>query len=241
MNKKNNKIIKKSIISICLGIAILTLSCYHDDGDARVTIRFKGNFLSSNAKPQKHFIDKILELFSTPAYAWDNSHDTLYLTISGPNIEEMGPIPLRSQQYSVTLPAVDNVTFKVLAYYNEIESYTWGASTTVSLKPGNQDIVITMMPMTQITGESDYYFFFDVVDSPHCSGYKIYRSTNNPDGNYKCIETINNMDADGFQQNPEADSLDPYKNYYYYRISVLNENGVEGLLSETYFEWHCVP
>ena len=245
---------KKSIIAIFLGIAILSLSCYHDDGDARVTIRFKGNFMASNAKPQKHFIDRILELFSTPAYAWDPNCYKLTLTVSGPDIDEEIEFenngqagsgePIEKHTFTLDLPAVNNVTFKVtsdLSIQSDIP-HNWGGSTTVSLKPGKQDITITMIAITQITygtvDQSGYYSFdFDaVVDRSHCSGYKIYRSTNNPDGNYKHIKTINN-DAYNFQ---DDDSLDPYENYYYYRISVLNKEGKEGLLSEPY-RWHCVP
>jgi hypothetical protein len=64
------------LILITASAVILSSGCYQDDGDSRVTIHLERYDLSSNdIKHDKRFIDRILELFSTPAEAgafWSN-------------------------------------------------------------------------------------------------------------------------------------------------------------------------
>ena len=231
----NYKIILKSIIPIILGILVLSTSCYKDDGDAIVTIHFKGNNIAANAQ-QKHIIDRILEFFSKPAYAaWNYPCNRLTLTISGRNIQEQffdtGNISSGITDYTFTasVPSGNDVTFEVLSYNTNSNKPNWGGGKIVTLRPGNQGIDIAMIPMTEITNlasiGNSVTITLDNITQSYCTGYNIYRSTE-ANSNYQLIGYIAN--ATGTLSYID-NSVNNYMTYYY-RISAINSNGTEGLL-----------
>nr|HPJ43243.1 hypothetical protein [Spirochaetota bacterium] len=60
------------ILLLAAGIAITTTRCYDDKNEARVTIHLERNDLAAmgiQPQPEKHFIDRVLEFFSTRAEA----------------------------------------------------------------------------------------------------------------------------------------------------------------------------
>ena len=230
MYKKTNKTILKGIMSIILGVLVLSSSCYKGDGDATVTIHFKGNRIADNQP--KHIIDRILGFFSKPAYAaWSDPCDRLKLTISGENIEEQvfdtGNIGgITDYTFTAVVPAVANVTFEILSFKTGETKPNWGGGKIVTLRPGNQGIDIAMIPMTEITstarwGSNSVIITFDNITS-YCNGYNIYRSTEE-NSNYKLIGKVNATDT-SFTDNSVNGNMT-----YYYRVSIINSNG-EGLL-----------
>ncbi|MCL2155695.1 MAG: chitobiase/beta-hexosaminidase C-terminal domain-containing protein [Leptospirales bacterium] len=237
----NYKIILKSIIPIILGILVLSTSCYKDDGDAIVTIHFKGNNIAANAQ-QKHIIDRILEFFSKPAYAaWNYPCNRLTLTISGRNIQEQffdtGNISSGITDYTFTasVPSGNDVTFEVLSYNTNSNKPNWGGGKIVTLTPGKQRIEITMIPITEIisaeqwigTGNSVTIKFDNITST--CKGYNIYRSTEE-NSNYGLIGYKENTSGYDLTNSYEDKANLDINRTYYYKVSVIGNSGIEGLL-----------
>jgi formylglycine-generating enzyme required for sulfatase activity len=240
---KKSKLFLKTIISIILGATILLSGCNKDEGYATVTIRFKDHSISTNSS-QKHIIDRILEFFSKPAYAaWNFPCNRLTLSISGDNIEDQffdtGHIAggIGDHTFTAVIPAVDNVSFQVLSYNGTETQPNWGGISTVSLRPGNQDVDITIIPMTRITnigyaGNSVTITFDGITSANYYSGYNIYRSTDANRG-YELIKK--NMTVGGTPSSAVYNDTAPNNITYYYRVSVISKDGVEGLLCDSEF------
>ena len=240
MNKKYSKIILQAITSIIFCITVLFSGCSRDY-DTTVTIHFNGNHISANMQ-QKNIIDRILSFFSKSAYAaWSIPCNRLTLTISGPEIDQQfndtGYIDtgINEHTFTAVVPAVDNVTFKVLSYGRdatggEATSPNWGASRIVSLRPGNQTIDMAMLPMTSISGitmvdDGSLKVSFEKITN-FCSGYNIYRSTEE-NGNYEFVGDANS-DATSFSH------LNHDISKTYYRVQVINDSE-QGVLSDAMY------
>lgn len=219
------------IIALAAGISITTTRCYDDDKDARVTIHLERNDLANmGIQPEKRLIDRVLEFFSTPAYAvagWDSTHGSLTLKVINESSEELTySIPTGATTYTVEIPSGNNITLEVTSYTTGgAVSTNWGGHTTVNLGPGEQDITIYMIPMTIIIGAGGSTSL-DVNWEPtsFVTIYNIYRSTSSS-GPFALIGT---------------DTVPPYNDTtalsgvtYYYRISIVNTSG-EGIMCAPY-------
>jgi len=236
--------LRNNIFRIVVVLFVLTVSgvllhtgCYQDDNDARVTINLNRSDLALFNKPasDKRVVDRVLEFFSTPAYAvsgWDSTHGPLTLTVSGPSIDtSVFSIPQSSVSYTVTVPAVNNVTFEIYSTttLNAVPK-NWGGRATLSLYPGDQDITIMMIPMTKISTISGFGLMsinWEPISAgiSNASSYVIYRS-DSVDGNFVKITEIFNIGTTNYTD-PSVIIGMPY----YYRISVNGING-EGILCD---------
>jgi len=230
---KNKKILGILIISVLIaGVSFSINRCYNDnDHEARVTIHFQRNdFVSQKSLSPKKIIDMILESIGTPAYAvigWSNIHGDLTLKVTSPSFSEMTyAIPASAVTYTLTVPASVNVTFEITSFTLDGDvSTNWGGHTTQNLLPGEQNIEIKMIPMTQITsagGSTSLDVYWE--STAYVTSYKIYRS-NNASGPFTLIGT----GASAFY----SDSTASMGVTYYYRVSIVNSNG-EGLLCPPY-------
>lgn len=178
------------LLIITASSAIIITGCYQDDGDARVTIHLERNDLAFQKEvKEKRFIDRILEFFSTPAEAggWPSGHaGDIKLTISSSFFNNNYVIPAGSTAYSVEVPSGTNVTFTITHEGTEVGWGTddnWGGMATVDLNPGDQDLIIQMLPMTHITGISPstgtlYVGWYTSSMSVLVTSYNVYRSVN---------------------------------------------------------------
>jgi len=152
------------ILLLAAGIAITTTRCYDDKDEARVTIHLERNDLAAmgiQPQPEKHFIDRVLEFFSTRAEAggWqDIRTNDLTLTVSSPSFEDkIFTLPAGTTTYSISIPSSNDVTITVTHEYWETFSGTpayqknWGGEITIDLGPGDTEVPIQMKPMTWIT------------------------------------------------------------------------------------------
>lgn len=230
------RIVVVFIVLTASGILLHT-GCYQDDDDARVTINLNRSDLALLNKPasNKRVVDRILEFFSTPAYAvsgWDSTHGPLILKVSGPSIDtSVFSIPQSSVSYTVTVSAVNNVTFEIYSTttLNAVPK-NWGGRVTLSLLPGDQDITITMIPMTKISTISGFGLMsinWEPVSAgiSNASSYVIYRS-DSINGDFVKITEIFNIATTNY-----TDPAVVIGKPYYYRISVDGING-EGLLCD---------
>jgi len=222
------------ILLLAAGIAITTTRCYDDKNEARVTIHLERNDLAAmgiQPQPEKHFIDRVLEFFSTPAEAastWDGGHYDLTLSIICSSFETITVIiPAGTNQYSLILPTANNVTFTITSYYDTGGFKNWGGHKTLNLGPGDQDITINMIPMVYISnafgGTSDISLeWYSTSASGNTQSYNIYRSTSS-NGTYLFIKNVLPTSS------PESTIDIPSPGTYYYRITVVTTNGEEGV------------
>lgn len=221
------------IILAGAGGIIFNTGCY-DDSQARVTIHLERNDLAVNRlHNDKKIIDLIMEFFSKRAEAslpppWSNTQGSLNLVITSPAFDKKTfSIPIGVTTYSTIIPAANDVTFEVISTVSSIKN--WGGHTTVSVRPGEQNVTIKMIPMTYF---HEYYCCNTISWVPttpapaNADSYVIYRSLNS-NGPYSILKTIPNIttgtDIDTF--NMEMDTT------YYYKIAVSGSDG-EGLLSD---------
>lgn len=229
------------ILLLAAGIAITTTRCYDDKNEARVTIHLERNDLAAmgiQPQPEKHFIDRVLEFFSTPAYAvdpadWLDNHSesgcTVTLYVSSPSHEDQEYIiPYDANEYTIIVPSSINTTFTIVSKYSGQNN--WGGKKTLNLGPGEQDITIKMIPMTYFSylqGSTMYWTEFNLTPVPaNASSYNIYRS-DSINGTYSLITTLS-ISTISFTD-PSIIS----GNTYYYKISVSGSDG-EGVLSVAY-------
>lgn len=228
------------ILLLAAGIAITTTRCYDDKNEARVTIHLERNDLAAmGIQPQKHFIDRVLEFFSTPAYAvdppdWLDNHSesgcTVKLYIRSSSYEEQEySIPYNATEYSVIIPSSNNTTFTLISRYSGQNN--WGGKKTLNIGPGEQSITIAMIPMSYFSyleaGSTLYWTEFLSNPAPsNASSYNIYRA-NSINGPYTLIKTLS-ISTVSFTDN----TLVPGNNYYY-KISISGSDG-EGVLSDAY-------
>lgn len=213
------------IIALAAGISITTTRCYDDnDKDARVTIHLERNDLAAmGIQPQKHFIDRVLEFFSTPAEAvtgWYNMPGNLTLSVQSSSLGKLTySVPTGATTFTVQIPTGSDLYFEILSYATQGDvAINWGGYTTQNLGPGDQEITIVMIPMAEIISASGSASL-DVSWEPptaYVTSYNIYRSTS-LSGPFVLIGT---------------DTASPYNDTtaqsgitYYYRISVVNSNG----------------
>jgi len=225
MNIKRSGLIIAIFVITLLSAGIFNSGCYLSDDETRVTIKLQRNDLGmNNYIPEKRMIDKVLEFFSTPAYAmsWDDTIGDLTLTVSSSSFNDMTfSIPSDAVTYSLVVPAVSNVTFEITS----ITGYglNWGGHITLSLNPGEQEIAINMVPITKIISVNDYSDRIDISWDmvSYAGSYKIYRATA-ADGPYSLIGTIGGT----FYQDDSSGMVPGTE--YYYRISVeyLGNEGV---------------
>ena len=232
------------ILLLAAGIAITTTRCYDDKNEARVTIHLERNDLAAmGIQTKKHFIDRVLEFFSTRAeaiisYEWTDTNRTVScsvtLHVTSPSFEEITyPIAYNATEFTIIIPSSKNTTLTIISSITGNKN--WGGHQTLDLGPGDQDISIKMIPMTRMTGNDgsppavniaiDY---FDIKPS-NASAINIYRS-NNINGPYNKIGTITSI----------TNQILYYDNNnivsgatYYYKVSVSGSDG-EGVLSDVY-------
>lgn len=222
------------ILLLAAGIAITTTRCYDDKNEARVTIHLERNDLAAmGIQPQKHFIDKVLEFFSTPAYAvfgWDGTHYALTLSVSSPSFETFTfNIPLGVTQYSLIIPSGNNTIFTATCVSITGGGYkNWGGEKIIDLGPGEQDLQLTILPMVNLGVSSDtstvYLSWDSSSDFTGTQSYNLYRSTE-IDGKYSFLKNIVDTTT------PNTTDVKPVSGRYYYKLSVVTTYG-EGVKSD---------
>jgi hypothetical protein len=235
MNFKKSGVIISILIISFLTAGIFNSGCYLSDDETRVTIRLQRNDLGMNYYiPEKRMIDRVLEFFSTPSYAffgWNSVIGDLTLKVRSSSFNEIiFEIPSDATSYTVVVPAVSNVTFEITSLITEGETgdvpQNWGGHTTVSLSPGEQEISISMIPMTKITfvSGSTHLTVNWIIDNipAYVTSYNVYRSDTEagPYG-YKGLSGTSSFD----------DFDVDYGRTYYYRVSTVSTYG-EGVMSD---------
>ena len=225
-------------------VLIFNSGCFISDDETRVTINLQRNDLGfNNYIPEKRLIDRILEFFATRAEAvtaqlWSDVKGDMTLTISSSSFDnKVFDIPASTTSYTVIIPAVSNVTFTLVT-----SSKNWGGHSTVSLAPGEQELLIKMIPMVAFWNKEGsypsynlhFYTFYDdgfggtPPPTPgNVDGFYIYRASD-INGQYAKIAT-ENINSTFFT---EIDALETGSTYYY-KISVFGCDG-EGVLSDSY-------
>jgi hypothetical protein len=230
------------IIALAAGISITTTRCYddNDDKEARVTIHLERNDLAAlgiKPQPEKHFIDRVLEFFSTPAEAafWSPDHlNNLTLTVSSDSFENIiFTIPANASTYSTVIPSGNNITLTITHAYFDFDSgknqINWGGETTTNLGPGDNDISIQMKPTTWLTSISPstgvLYVNWkqDTNIYPYVSSINVYRSTS-IQGPYTF--RVNQSISSTYNDTSVTVGMT-----YYYKIRAISAYG-ESILSE---------
>lgn len=228
----NRRIIVIAISFLFTVSAALTLVQCDHSGMARVTIHIQNDMY---AQQDDSVIDKILKLVSTEAYAlnaWtDHSSGEILLTISGPGMStiETSLSPMESA-FTTEVPAGVERTIQLIhdngGLYAPEPRKPYGGKKTVTLDPGDNDVQIEMLPMTEISSVDPGSMLtvnWVSVSSVTINGYNVYRSLE-PDGEYTFIgATGDNNLSDGDVETGKT---------YYYKVSVIGSNGEEGLKCE---------
>lgn len=213
--------------------AIFNTGCYKDTNEARITIHLERHDLAFQKEmKQKKIIDRVLEFFSTPAYAgstWFDVRDDLTLIVTGETFtEKIFTLPANSTTYSIILPANENVKFRITSQYttdfNGVQK-NWGGETIVFLSSGESDVIVKMLPMTFITGlggSTEINISWLTMGIPaYVTTYNVYRSTS-ADGTYSYIGSNASFLMD-------ITALSGIT--YYYRVSAVTSYG-EGIMSD---------
>jgi len=230
---------KKSLGIIILavliaGVAFTFTRCY-DDSEARVTIHLERNDLAFNKDiKQKRIIDRVLEFFSTPAYAvavWDSSQSDLKLTVTSLAFDDkIYIIPVGTTEYSLLIPSGSTVIFTATCRPLAGIYDNWGGITVADLTPGEQSITLKMIPITALSyydsGASWIELTWDTTILTKVTGYTIYRSTNANGPYYKIGIISGNTNSIYRDEDPELVSGITY----YYKLSVNTADGT-GLMS----------
>lgn len=227
------------VITLLFTVILLSafVQCDHD-GMARVTIHIQNE---AYAGYQDSIIDKFFKLFSTEAVAWSSNHSEgfglLTLTISGTGFETIQEtLSPDLTTYTIDIPASTGITFKLIFYNGELSYNTFGAQTIVNLEPGDNDVYISMIPITAIT---DAYLSQDGIGimweninsfAAIVSGYNLYRSTSE-NGDYIKVNQllIESPEFNDAAITPPTLTMDET---YYYRVRAVTLDGKEGLLSD---------
>jgi len=239
------------VITLLFTVVILStlVQCDHD-GMARVTIHIQNEAYAGN---QDSIIDKFFNLFSTKAFAWEEFHGDgdgiLTLTISGNSISTIvTTIPPTQSSYSTELPANNEITFR-LTFYNSTSQFdTFGGQETVTLNMGDNDIQITLIPITIINWAVS-------VQAPNgigvgwdrlpVSGYNLYRSSSE-NGTYIKVNQsliVNPVTGAPPSYNDDA-AVIPFLEEgqtYFYRVSAFTPDGKEGLFSDAVSTTYIAP
>jgi hypothetical protein len=231
MNFRNSGIIITLLAITLFSAGIFNSGCYLSDDETRVTIRLQRNDLGINTYiPEKRMIDRVLEFFSTRAYAggWVDERDNMILTIISTSFEDIViNLPTGATSFTTTVPSASNVTFRITAEGDSIGygiQKMWGGETVVNLLPGEQEIGISMMPMTWITGaggSTPITVTWMTNNIPaYVTSYQVYRAdTAAGPYVYKGSGTSFFNDSDVV-----------FGRTYYYRVSTVSAYG-EGVLS----------
>jgi hypothetical protein len=211
--------------------AILSTGCYDDD-KARIIIHLERNDLAVQKEiKQKNIIDRVLEFFSTPAEAsfpplWSPTQGNLTLTITSAEFDKKTfSIPAGTTTFSTIIPAVNNVTFEIIAV-----SKNWGGHKTLSITPGDQEVTIKMIPMVSLIHEFGYanLQWTDLSSGPvNVDAFNLYRSKD-INGPYTKIATIVGKAQYSYFDDLSAEEIDIT---YYYRMTVIGSDG-EGMMSD---------
>jgi hypothetical protein len=231
---------KKSVQTILVLVLLFVTLCVFSgcfSGDtALVTIHIEGRNTAAAehiVKP-KSLIDRFLMLFSSPAYAWSYTPDSLTITVTGSGMEPIEYTPENfsdeSAEFTFEIPAGPQRLFTIITA-NGDSGINWGAQATVTLTAGQETyLIFKMIPITQIFAGSEGTYNFitiDTVDASNASEYRIYRSTS-ANGPYS-LTGIEPVDT-GYPSSTYYDSSYP-PGTYYYRVSIYGSNG-EGIMSE---------
>ncbi|PKL35200.1 MAG: hypothetical protein CVV44_22760 [Spirochaetae bacterium HGW-Spirochaetae-1] len=223
------------ISTIIIAAAALFTNCFNDDM-AIVTIRLERNDLAAfKQEKTKPLIDRILEIFSSPAHAggWEDIRDNLSYTVTGPDMETIPLTPIASgtTQFSIEVPAGLNRHFTVTAYNSTWGYDVWGGQATVSLTAGQEaNVTIKMIPKTAIysaSGSTELTVTWGIIGGQYnFSRYILYRSTN-INGPYNEITTISTYST-GFYYDYDV----TYGTTYYYKIAIESDADGLGVLSD---------
>lgn len=224
-----NKLTGILVILILISVmsAVINTACYNNDNEARVTIHLERNDLAASTVhvKEKYLIDRILEFFSTRAEAvspplWNSTHGNLTLTVSSPAFDDkVFVIPFGDTEYSIILPAVQNVTFTIISVFSTVKN--WGGHKTISLVPGEQDLNINMIPIPQINLSGGDIAWSDTSSSTNTQSYNLYRS-NSSNGPYSLLI---NTSSNGYFYSPPSGTT-------YYKVSIISTSGEEGVMSD---------
>lgn len=221
------------IILFLVSAVILSSGCYNDN-EARVTIHLERNDLAfQKNRIQKGFIDRVLAFFSTPAEAvsvdpWTDVHGDLTLVISSSEFEtKIFSLTADTTVFTAIIPAVSGVNFTITSEYLGIKN--WGGHKTLDISPGEQDLVLKMIPMTYFydSGAGNWMIWNPISPvQSNSDSYIIYRS-DSPDGPFTELVKISNI-ATGYYEDTFNLIMD---NTYYYKIAVSGSDG-DGVLSD---------
>ena len=246
----NKRIIAVSITVFFVVAMALTLVQCDQSNMARVTIHIQNDLY---AQKSESIIDKFFNIFSTEALAWSEFHGDGYgiltLTISGNSISTIvTTIPPTQSSYSTELPANNEITFR-LTFYNSTSQFdTFGGQETVTLNMGDNDIQITMIPITIINWAVS-------VQAPNgigvgwdrlpVSGYNLYRSSSENGTYIKVNQSLIVNPGTGAppSYNDEA-AVIPFLEEgqtYFYRVSAFTPDGKEGLFSDAVSTTYIAP
>lgn len=224
---------KKNIIAITITLlvviagALTLVQCDHSNM-ARVTIHIQNDLY---AQKSESFIDKIFNIFSTPAYAgssvaWDTAHTSVVITITGSDITDISAtIPAYSTSYSMYVPAGNQRVVTIIGYDGTERNN--GGHTVVDLQPGdNKSVTINVLPIpTNLdspygTGSLAWDWTSAVTGFSH---YVIY-SSSNPNGPFSKVTE--------FATNEWSSAISGK----YYRVSAVFSSYGEGEPSDVYLE-----
>lgn len=239
---------KARVISVLITVlfvvsmAFTLVQCDHD-GMARVTIHIQNEAYAGN---QDSIIDKFFKIFSTEAFAWSSLHGDgdgiLTLTISGNNIATIvTTIPPTQSSFTTELPANNEITFRLTFYNNDSQFNTFGGQETVTLNMGDNDITVTMIPITIINWAVNVQDPIGIIvgwDRLPVSGYNLYRSTSE-NGSYinvnqsLIVNPISSPTANpDYTDDATVIPLLEEGQTYFYRVSAFATDGKEGLFSD---------
>ncbi len=237
--------------ALCLAACMLFHTGCAGGDETRVTIKLQRNDLThAGIKPEREprLIDKILNFFSTAAYAggtWDGTKGTLTLEIEHPTLgKSTVPLATGATEYTTVLPVASGVKFIIRSTIDDSYSGTtlsnWGGQITADLQPSEADNVLTiiMLPVLPIAMASGnptvsvqwYYYSTDSISITGTDQYiELYRSTA-PDGDYVLVNSDTLQDSPG-----SLTDLPSVGGTYYYRTkfaATYNGKRYEGLMSD---------
>lgn len=152
---------KRTMISLIIASIVVMPGCYDPGKNATVRINL-GNIPESAFEPKKHFIDRVLELFSSEAYAQTTPNSQgivmLYLAaLNGDTVMAQRPISINeidgdsiTQTVEFEVPAASGIDIVVIAE-NGSDIITWYGKTSepVDLAVGDEiSVEVSMQALT---------------------------------------------------------------------------------------------
>ena len=230
--------------ALCLAACMLFNTGCASGDEARVTLKLQRNDLAQagiKAEREVRLIDKILNFFSTPAYAgstWEATKGTLALEIEHPALGKITvPLATGATEYTTVLPVAKGVKFTIRSAiendgYGNIYS-NWGGQVTADLQTTDDNVLTVIMlpivPIWNFSGTNASVCSYTPVSNISNPAIELWRSET-PTGEYIKINSISASTAVySIPDNSGASGT-----YYYKTRFVGTVAGVqaEGVLSD---------